>query len=269
MQAFSFSTFKICLFSEATNKFMGYGTGFFAEYKGKQFLVSNYHIFSGLNPITMQPIHNSGAIPGRFEIDFYYYAYLEKGNTNSPAKYKSSKIDIELYVGGAPIWVEHPELRNHCDLAVIPVGDVFKRALAKDFTIFPIDLNRAEEYQAEVNVMDEVYIIGYPLNSETCLTEFPIYKSGRIASEPSDYFNGKRYYLDSKTKPGMSGSPVIQKEPGNFFKEGNKYKFTKGRINFLGIYSGRAEIRKNEYEAELGIVWPYEEYLLPILKKLS
>jgi hypothetical protein len=37
-------------------------------------------------------------------------------------------------------------------------------------------------------------------------------------------------------------------------------------LGLVGIYSGRDRQERSEFEAELGIVWPYKECLMPIVE---
>jgi hypothetical protein len=66
-------------------------------------------------------------------------------------------------------------------------------------------------------------------------------------------------YIDSATRPGMSGSPVllIEKRPACLFEgDINKpNKFSRNYTKFVGVYSGR--FVDDELKAELGIVWKY------------
>ena len=265
LQEHSFSVFQLELKTKETDHPMGTGTGFCISFKKKKYLVTNYHIASGLLPGTTKTLHQSGAIPGNFAFD----CTLTKQISETEFKHKGFRIESSFYdENDDKIWIEHPTMGNECDIVVIELNKILNSKLPDEFEIRPISIERAEGYQAKINVMDTVFITGYPLPKNQTLTKFPIYKFGRVASEPDDVQNGNRFYIDSKTKPGMSGSPIIQKEEGEFVKNGRNYQFRKGRLNFIGIYSGRAEIRKDEYEAELGIIWPYKKYLMPILESI-
>lgn len=262
----SIKVFQINLFTKDTDHPMGSGTGFFCEYKEKHFMVSNYHLITGCKPHTGEVIHQSGAIPGRINFDFESVQDLPNGTK----KHSFHNSSINLFdKTDKQVWFEHPKYGNKCDVVIIKLSPEFLKQIPSENRLGTIDIQRALKYNAELNVMDSVFITGFPLEKEKTFTRYAIYKFGKIASEPDDHQNGKQYYVDAKTKPGMSGSPVIQKEEGKMIKKENKLQFTKDRINFLGIYSGRAEKPKDEYQAELGIVWPYKEFLLPTLEKYA
>ena len=120
--------------------------------------------------------------------------------------------------------------------------------------MYPLDLS-----MADVDIVPEVAmpvsIIGFPLGL-TSGGYFPIWKTGHIASEPNIDYNGEPLFLiDSTTRSGMSGSPVVLRMSGGFKTKNGKTVLSMGgyRTLFLGIYSGRL----NE-DSEIGCVWrPY------------
>jgi hypothetical protein len=59
------------------------------------------------------------------------------------------------------------------------------------------------------NVGSDVFILGFPLLPEYS-GKFPIWKRGSIATEYTiPYRDRETFLVDSTTKDGMSGSPVI------------------------------------------------------------
>jgi hypothetical protein len=61
--------------------------------------------------------------------------------------------------------------------------------------------------------------------------------------------------IDTATRPGMSGSPVIWRGAQYFDEANNTWVHTTGNVSrFLGIYSGRVAA-KDTIEAQLGLVW--------------
>lgn len=242
----SVKVFQLQLYTKDTDHLMGSGTGFFCEFKKQVFLVSNYHVVTGKKPHTDEIIHNSGAVPGRINFDFETIKDLENGSK----KHTQHNASIKLFNSkDEPVWNEHPHYKNKCDVVIIKLSNEFQEQIPDGNRISTIDIERALAYDAHLHVMDNVFITGFPLPKEKTFTKYPIYKFGKIASEPEDLQNGHQFYVDAKTKPGMSGSPIIQKEEGKMVKNGNKMSFTKDRINFIGIYSGRAEKPKDEYQA--------------------
>jgi hypothetical protein len=88
--------------------------------------------------------------------------------------------------------------------------------------------------------------------------QLPIWKRATIATEPDFDLDGlPKFYIDTATREGMSGSPVYAQEVGYWLPEGesdqSKATLGKGR-RFLGVYSGRLGA-DDEFKAQRGIVW--------------
>ena len=78
--------------------------------------------------------------------------------------------------------------------------------------------------------------------------------------EDIDYERLPKMFVDTASRPGMSGSPVIFRRTGIHGAKNGELKPDSiiGTIqNFVGIYSGRV-LGKTELEAQLGIVWKKE-----------
>ena len=247
-----------------TNASMGYATAFFCSYRDNIYLVTNHHVVSGRYPGTQEILHSSGAIPGSLRFDFS----IHKTVSGDRFKLITCYTSIKLYDGLEPLWLEHPDLGDICDVVVIPLPHEIRKQIPPDASLVTIELERELDYQLTIGVMDELFITGFPLIKEKTFSKYPIYKAGFLASEPEDPQNGSQFYVDSKTKRGMSGSPIIQRERAKATKNDNgSVTITEGRINFVGIYSGRVgAINSDEYQAELGVAWPFRDFLLPIIE---
>ncbi|WP_156343547.1 hypothetical protein [Limnohabitans sp. 63ED37-2] len=124
-----------------------------------------------------------------------------------------------------------------------------------------------EKSEIDLGVMDDVFIVGFPLKTKTTPNCYPIYKGATIASEPFQYTDLPIFYIDGKTKKGMSGSPVIKKHKFDLKILNGKMTGTKDRIDLIGTYSGRDTTAEDEYTAELGIVWHANKTLLQIIEQ--
>jgi hypothetical protein len=94
-----------------------------------------------------------------------------------------------------------------------------------------------QEQRLEAAVGMDCFILGFPEGLFGAAFT-PIWKRGSIAAEP--YL--QHPYLDSATRPGMSGSPVIVRHSG-FLGSGHALTSTEviGTVErFVAIYSGRA-----------------------------
>lgn len=150
-----------------------------------------------------------------------------------------------------PIWLEHPEYGKDVDVVAIGLGD----DIAEKYQFIAInDIEFDSGFKEEV--ADEVYVIGYPF-FEITYAQMPIWKKGSIASEPDINIDEKpKMLIDTATRPGLSGSPVVMQRIGVHGMEGERLRGSEliGRIrNFVGVYSGR--IGGDELNAQLGVVW--------------
>ena len=240
---------RLELFTGETDAKLGEATGFFCHYKNQDFLVTNWHVATGRRTDTEKPIHPSLGLPAYIRCDLNGSFTL--------------KMDIPLFHNEIPRWIEHPIYSRLVDVVAIPLGNRLSNAGLNDASY---DIEHEMSKIERLHVMDTVTIIGYPLTRSQSNNQFPIFKDGTIASEPEIYDEEPRFFVDSKTKNGMSGSPVIvtQTKPPSFI--GTKLTMPQDIRTLIGIYSGRDGNAKDEHEAELGRVWPIKECLIPILE---
>lgn len=100
--------------------------------------------------------------------------------------------------------------------------------------------------------------MGFPFGRKA--GNLPIWKRAYVASEPEYEIEKDMpfFYVDTASRKGMSGSPVVIKKRKSvilFSKSEGKSSmyFTK----FIGIYSGRIGVYSNGYgeDVQLGKVW--------------
>jgi hypothetical protein len=254
----SLKSVRIEILSENTKKHLSWASGFLIEKNDKIFLVTNWHVVSGRNFETDNILHSSGAFPGF--LNLFYTGTKEKKiikvKTNEVPLYKMKNKKEKTEI---PLWLEHPIMGSKIDVIALDIT----RHLYKGIKYETYRFNR--EYKNELMVMDNVFIIGFPLTSSTTPNEYPIYKGATVASEPNRFDKLPIFYVDGKTKEGMSGSPVVRKQGFDANFEKRNFVINRGRTDLIGIYSGRERQSKNENEAELGIVWRINECLIPIL----
>jgi hypothetical protein len=101
----------------------------------------------------------------------------------------------------------------------------------------------------------DVFVLGYPFGND--LRGFPVWKRGSIASEPHLARGSTDYFLvDTASRPGMSGSPVIRRSWGfHILDGGNSLGGVPFATRFVGIYSGRLHTN-DPGDAQIGMVWP-------------
>lgn len=217
---------------------LGVATAFFYRRNGSLYLVSNWHTFSGRHPETGQPVADHGGVPDAVS------CYLCLNNISIIQR---EWLEIPLITNDEPAWYHHPLSGSAIDIGVLPV------TLSNKFKA--IVLNDMQFVQMTLRVSYDVFVLGYPLgimNSHG----LPVWKRATVASEPG--VSDPSYFVDTATRPGMSGSPVILRYRG-FYKNNPQAEeildhdwFGEGDM-FAGIYSGR--VGASSVEAQLGIVW--------------
>jgi hypothetical protein len=206
----------------------GHATGFLIVCRGQPFIATNWHVVTGKNPKT--GITNN-ANPQTMRI---FHRCVDR----SQYHYGIRAMDEPLYTpDDAPRWVEHdqrdlsrfedPNLA--IDLALLPLSQIEGCVLCPYYW-------ESLVRQPYVEVGSEVSIIGYPLHKMGVLN-YPIWKTGHIASDFEAHPDQKHFLVDSVTREGMSGSPVVVRNRGG---------------QLLGIYSGRLQ---DDPEFGIGIVW--------------
>jgi len=240
----SYTTHHLHMCFKETDLVLSSGTGFTYKYGDEYFIITNWHNVSGKHPTTGEYLSKTHAAP-----DMVSTMFREK---SQPANCKRENIDI--YRDSQmlePIWYEHPTHMNVVDVVAIPLS----RVIVGSYKLFPInEIIFDSEFKEEV--ADEAFVIGYPFFDVTYL-QMPIWKKASIASEPDIDLDGlPKLLIDTATRSGLSGSPVIMQRIGiHGMGDGVMLDTTIiGRIrNFIGVYSGR--IGGDELKAQLGIVW--------------
>ncbi len=223
---------------------LAHGTGFIYEKNGQFYLITNWHVVTGKHPETEEYLSDHAGIPN--VVCTYFREKENPGNGH--------KEIINLYSDGdmqMPIWKEHPAHKNKVDVVAIPIP----KSIASKYELHPIN-NIGFDSSFKEEVADETFVIGFPFDEPTYLG-LPIWKKASISSEPDVNINQlPMLYIDTATRPGLSGSPVIMQRIGIHGVVGGKVSNDTliGRIrNFIGIYSGR--IGEDEFKAQLGVVW--------------
>ncbi|MDP6183062.1 MAG: trypsin-like peptidase domain-containing protein [Gammaproteobacteria bacterium] len=255
----SFRVAKLEILAQDTQAALGDATGFFCEFRDHTFLVTNWHVVSGRHHQTKIPLHRSQALPGSLKVHTHIAkAVVPRTVPSSSTVFQMSLLDD----AGDRCWLEHPLFG--CDVDVIAIHIDSRGSDRNEFC--RIDLESELARDTQLVVMDQAFVTGYPLSATTTPNSLPIYKSGTIASEPDVFDSVPRIYIDGKTKTGMSGSPVMVKRRAQPEEVGDLRGTAANTLDFIGVYSGRDRQEQTEFEAELGIVWPYKECLIPIIE---
>lgn len=223
-------------------------TGFVWERAGGHYLITNWHNVSGRDPNTDRHLSKTAAEPNILVGVF---------NTRNGALGNKHTVGIRIRDPGDSInWLVHPTQKRKIDIVAIPL----QGGAVETIDFHPI--NRMPSADIVLNVAMDVYVLGYPFGAGT--TGLPIWKRGSIASEPQLVPDVDPYFrIDTASRPGMSGSPVIIRPSGPFQDSKGNTVIVGSGTKFIGVYSGRLA-SQDSLEAQVGIVWP-EKYIEEII----
>lgn len=209
---------------------------------GRLSLLTNWHVVSGRNNETYEVTHKQGGIPDHLRVHVPL-----NDRDRPPLIVRVPTLSAE----GEPLWVEHPEHGRTVDIAALdidlpPPGEA---------SLMPMNVVRTVALKQRIGM--PIFILGYPFGRLGI--GLPVWKQATFASEPFFTASKHQRYLivDTASRPGMSGSPVIQRAHGQIELEGThgRIEAGDGAVNFIGIYSGRFHTN-DPSDAQLGRVWP-------------
>lgn len=216
-------------------------TGFFYSRKGKWFLVSNWHVFSGRNNYSGQCLDDHGREPTTIRTE----VIRDVSPSVTSQGMEFNLLDDE----GANKWIQHPA-GQLIDIAALEMVD---SELLEKLDMRFRSAAEHEDLELAIEVGSEVSVVGFPLKARV-QGAFPIWKRASIASEPDFPVEGLPMILiDTASKEGMSGSPVYRRSSGAArYNDGSVSMGRKPHTKFLGIYSGR--FRDEEFELQKQVV---------------
>ncbi|MGE5502598.1 MAG: trypsin-like peptidase domain-containing protein [Ignavibacteriales bacterium] len=225
---------------------LGTATGFFWKAGTQTFLVSNWHVFSGREPRTGQPKSKTYLVPSALQVHFHIRPDPNRTvQLTAPLQQADRKV----------LWYQHSTHGQKVDVAVLDLTALLSQVSGESGqTIEPFFVNQLPQVNDMLLVMgSDIFILGYPLGiAKTGI--FPVWKRGSIATEWEVNVEGLPCFLvDTATREGISGSPVIARAFGSYMTTDGSQAFS-GVVNmFLGVYSGRYVGGIDE--AQLGIIW--------------
>ena len=238
---------------DATNAVdLAIASGFFWQNDGYFYLITNWHNVSGWDPVNNKSMSVSAAQPTHFEMPLLLKADATAENKSLAVR---KRYDIALYDDGKPKWIEHPTFGNKVDVVAIKIAQI-------DDTLVSRPINALQNFIDFVpEAGDDVFVLGYPGGIDGG-HELAIWKRGSIASQPTfDIDQLPKILIDTATRSGMSGAPVIARRTGITVPRGAP--ITSGTLSgaeiigqsdtFLGVYSGR--IGDDPMGLQLGVVW--------------
>jgi len=218
---------------------LGSGTGFIVARDGEHFLITNWHVVSGRDPKTDNPLSGLAAIPNTIRIWHHRKDLLGKWIPK----------DVSLQDGNGKLtWKEIDTADGKADVIALPIE------VTNDIDVHPLDITLANT-DLIILPSDPVSIIGFPYN-QSAFGKFPIWKTGHVASDIDiDYAKRPIFLIDASTKKGMSGSPVIAYRSGLIHSSEGFQLGVPPRTKFMGIYSGRVQDEELSELSNLGQVW--------------
>lgn len=235
---YSLGTLKLTMFRGDME--LSIGSGFLWKYANQNVLVTAWHCVTGTHPVTGKSLSKTGARPDRIE-----------ANVASKTAGLSLKLIIPLYDEDRADWFVHSLGSKAVDIAAMRMPTI-------DSTLTDAKpLSDLSTSKMRMSVGDDVFIIGYPRGLER--HGLPIWKRGSVAIDPAaaiDVDEHRTLLIDSATREGLSGGPVIMRSVGQI-RQINGPTLMDGRTHtmIVGLYSGRIGSADN-FEAQVGMVWP-------------
>lgn len=201
------------------------GTGFLFEYRPKRaqndqtlpLLVTNRHL-----------IQDSST--GHFT----WHLAEEKQNLVVPSG-KFFTVKIEAL---SKKFICHPDPR--IDLCAMPYNLIRQAARAQGVDLFEAvfteDLVLDSKELNELDAVEDVLLIGYPIGLQDPLHNLPIVRRGITATHPGLDFDGQPIFLvDAACFPGSSGSPVVLANLGWYRDKHSGSLVVGNRLALLGV----------------------------------
>jgi hypothetical protein len=182
----------------------------FVWWQGQQYyLITNWHVVTGRN-------HQTGALETIVRPDALHAQFNLATGT-------FGKRGAPLVAG-----LSCSKSQDRCAIPLPMRGDEFL------LDLYPINLITSKPLRIRVGM--EVFILGYPFGASP--PAFPVWKRRTIASEPDLVRLTQGYYLvDTASRPGMSGAPVILRSWTNDFIEGGMRALSDNpATNLIGLF---------------------------------
>jgi hypothetical protein len=232
-------------------------TGFIYRYGQTIALVSNWHVFSGINPLTKE-------VKGAPNAVSFHITIRDTGDAANGAIVSFRPETLPLCDEHKSLWWEHSYEEFKIDIGVLPLNELIPdfEQVKENIMSLPAQVfvsGKGDELFYTYGyplAASEIFILGYPLGlAKQGL--LPIWKRGSIASEP--FFlteDGPIVLVDALVRRGMSGSPVLYFGNEIATTEGVEVKEAKPSDPLLvGVYAGRDGVTPEEAEMALGRVW--------------
>ncbi|MBL8557946.1 MAG: hypothetical protein JNM47_04455 [Hyphomonadaceae bacterium] len=232
-------------------------TGFLWHRAGDYFLVTNLHNVTGWDADRNVALSDQGWLPNEILVPL---AFRERpGPDGRFAFARAAQGSALTNSAGEPRWLVHPHYGSKVDVAVLLLGKLKPEDFVThvknphEWELATQPANECPEWMPfQENAGDDAYVIGFPFGMDGG-HEFPIWKRASIASEPDLNLGGlPKLLIDTATRKGMSGSPVIVVRRGAI-QQPDSDMWVGQAPDLLGVYSGR--LGDDPLGVQLGVVW--------------
>lgn len=251
------------------------GTGVIYRADNKYFIVTAWHNLSGLHSEALNNLGKKGGRPNNVIVNIAV-GYSNLGITRQSVMLSLTDDEKSLYyihpknwpridVGVIPfdpsaeytseLYLSTGEKRKMRMCLLTPMADGTKAEIYPVQKYFAPDENLINRWLETVEVTEELFIPGYPNNIHDYYSQ-PVWKRATIASSVRLGWNREpKFLIDSASKSGMSGSPVLYYSPSGIVKIlGSRYMFGQEVAILAGIYVGRLGV-EGEADPQVGTVW--------------
>ncbi len=226
-------------------------TAFLVGHPHDLMVVTARHVVAGEN-LQGTIIDASGARPDELHV------HLHDALAGDPKARTTIKISLwndEFW--DEPLFYSHP-MGSAVDVAVVRLGhtpgpehfvplDPWRRSILGDLwdaANGPAPADFESDQEIPLRPLDRVSILGFPFGDEGTWPT-GVWVTGFVASQPTvPYMGGPGFLLDARTRPGLSGAPVVRYiRPGDPVTsiDGVVYEHDVHHVELLGVYSGRLD----------------------------
>jgi len=200
------------------------GTGFFFQNEGTNFLVTSKHLL-------MDEVNGQRPDEVRFRV-----------KTDRTDLTKAFDRSISLS-GGKTGWLRQIEPTSIDMVALELDSTVVAGCEIEYFTPDDFPPNDLLLHAGE-----DVLIAGYPLGHYDEVNNFPLVRSGSIATLYGAQFKGRPYFeIEATLHPGTSGAPVLLKPTSTIHRTSQPFALMSSPVSYLlGIHSEGLEVSEGE-----------------------
>lgn len=251
------------------------GTGVIYHTDNQYFIVTAWHNLSGLHSETLNNLSKKGGRPNNVVVSIAV-SYSKLGVIRQSVTLPLTDEEKSLYyihpknwpridVGVIPfdpsaehtseLYLSTGETKKVRMCLLTPMADGTKAEICPVQKYFVPDENLINRWLETVEVTEELFIPGYPHNIHDYYSQ-PVWKRATIASSVRLGWNREpKFLVDSASKSGMSGSPVLYYSPSGTVKIlGSSYMFGQDVAILAGIYVGRLGV-EGDTDPQVGTVW--------------